>query len=426
MDEITGLGSFTSKLAKGGNGFKDGVIHEIIRDIVTPNLALFTPRIVDRMQAIADRDLGHCESRKLLENPTVVFQEMIASAMAMVFMGHEFANNRRVLDTFIDCTGDLGKVFASNYWQAYFNRIKYGMANPLQKHVRVLVEAATPVIQERRRQEAEALEKGVEYRPPLDILQRLLDNFDKYGIADLEDVCGHMLFIVLLSVHTTTDTCTNMSYYLAAFPECIDALYQEQLEVLDQICKEREEQRQGKLMTGEMISLKDFAGTELDPKNDRDLSANAVKRMVKMDSFVRESMRFRAERTGIPHRAKKDVVLSNGMTIHKGSMVAINMHSTHQNPDMQGKNPADFRAWRFVGKGKAATKVATDFLPFGMGKHGCPGRFLAIQEIKTVGALMVSRYSKVEMQDPSKKMKALRTRVGDRVPTGLYFTSRDV
>ena len=59
-------------------------------------------------------------------------------------------------------------------------------------------------------------------------------------------------------------------------------------------------------------------------------------------------------------------------------------------------------------------------------RHGCPGRFLAIQEVKTVGALMVSRYSKVEMQDPSKKMKALRTRVGDRVPTGLYFTSRDV
>ena len=77
-------------------------------------------------------------------------------------------------------------------------------------------------------------------------------------------------------------------------------------------------------------------------------------------------MRFRAERTGIPHRAKKDVVLSNGMTIHKGTMVAINMHSTHQNSDMQGENPADFRAWRFVGKGKAATKVAADFLPFGM------------------------------------------------------------
>jgi len=49
---------------------------------------------------------------------------------------------------------------------------------------------------------------------------------------------------------------------------------------------------------------------------------------------------------------------------------------------------------------------------------------LAIQELKTVGALMVSRYSKIEMQNPEDKKKALLSRIGEPCPSGLIFTSR--
>ena len=57
-------------------------------------------------------------------------------------------------------------------------------------------------------------------------------------------------------------------------------------------------------------------------------------------------------------------------------------------------------------------------------RHACPGRFLAIQEIKTIGVLVVSKYSKIEIQDPSKTTKSLRTRMGEPVPTGVIMTSR--
>ncbi|KAF9933399.1 hypothetical protein FBU30_005608 [Linnemannia zychae] len=95
--------------------------------------------------------------------------------------------------------------------------------------------------------------EGRIYERPDDILQKLLDNFDKYNFVDLEDICGHLTILVQGGIYTTSDTSTNMLYHLAAFPECIDKLYEEQQEVLDTIQKEREQQRKVLIAKGESI-----------------------------------------------------------------------------------------------------------------------------------------------------------------------------
>ncbi|KAI7823344.1 cytochrome P450 [Gamsiella multidivaricata] len=425
IDEFTGMRTFFDSVRKSNMDLDNRTIHEVVRDNISPNLQLFTPRIVEQLVKNLEKELGTCpaeEGGKYVEKPMKVLQEMVASAMANVFVGPEIAKSRKVIDTFITATVDFGKMLGNgqrraSFWRTFIKRANYRVLNPLQVHVRTLVDAASPVILERRRQETEANEKGLQYERPDDVLQRLLDNFDKYGFIDLEDVCGHLLILVLASVHTTTDTSTNLLYYMAAFPEYLDKLYEEQQQVLDTIQKEREEQRQALRAKNEEI------GEELDPTHDRDLSAAAIKKMVHMDSFVREVFRFRTERLTLVHRARKTVTLSSGIVIQKGGNVIINMRSAHQSPE-QGEDVTAFRPWRFVGKPKAATKAGADFLPFGMGRHACPGRFLAIQELKTIGVLMVSRYSKIEMKDPSKTSKALRTRIGEPTPTGLTFISR--
>ncbi|KFH70068.1 hypothetical protein MVEG_04871 [Podila verticillata NRRL 6337] len=424
IDEFTGMRAFFHSMIKSNKELDNRVIHEVVRDNISPNLPTFTPRIVEQLEIHLEKCLGKCDE-KLVVNPlTSVLQEMIAGAMACVFVGPEVAKSRQVIDTFITCTTDFGKVLGNgnrrkSVWHTFATRAKYrtSLLNPMDKHIRVLVEATTPVILERRRIEAEANEAGREYIRPDDILQRLLDNFDKYNFVDLEDVCGHLLILILASVHTTSDTSTNLLYYLASFPQYQDKLYEEQKEVLDAQQKEREELRKKCLEAGEAIS------EELDPAHDRDLTAAAVKKMVHMDSFVREIFRYRTERLTLTHRARKDVTLSNGMVLYKGENAIINMKSAHQSPE-QGEDVAEFRPWRFVGKPKAATKAGNDFLPFGMGKHACPGRFLAIQELKTVGVLMISKYSKIQIQDPSKTKKVLRSRIGEPIVTGLIFTSR--
>ncbi|GJJ70491.1 hypothetical protein EMPS_02840 [Entomortierella parvispora] len=430
VDEMTNIRSFLRPMTKAQVEFDSRTIHGLVRDNITPHLPQYTARIVLQLEKNLDIEMAKYRTTTnredgtfLVEKPVTVLQEMVANAMATVFVGAEVSKSRLVLDTFINATADFGKMLGNgaapnrSVWKSFVRRAEYSVSSPLQKHIRILAEAATPVILERRRLEKEAEAEGRVYERPDDIMQKMLDSFDKHHFVDLDDVCGYLLLLILGSVHTTTDTSTNLLFYLAAYPQYIETLYEEQKEVLDQIQKERETLRQELLAKGEPI------GDDLDPREDRFLSAAAIKRMVHMDSFVREVFRYRTECLTLAHKARKDVTLSNGMVISKGVTAIINMKSAHQSPN-QGEDVTEFRPWRFVGKSKAATKAAADFLTFGMGKHACPGRFLAIQELKTIGVLMISRYSMLEIQDPSKTKEILRSRLGAPTITGLIFTER--
>ncbi|KAF9433255.1 hypothetical protein BGZ76_009684 [Entomortierella beljakovae] len=69
---------------------------------------------------------------------------------------------------------------------------------------------------------------------------------------------------------------------MAAFPECIDKLYRERQDVLDEMETEREMKRQELRDLGKPIS------PDLDPAHDHDMSILALRKMIYLDSFVRE------------------------------------------------------------------------------------------------------------------------------------------
>ncbi|KAF8923093.1 hypothetical protein BGZ58_003351, partial [Dissophora ornata] len=281
IDEFTGMREYLFGITKSNHDIDSRVIHEIVRDHISPNLPLFAPRIVQELERNLEKELGTCpkeEGGKLVENPMKILQEMVASAMAVVFVGPEIAKSRKIIDTFITAAIDFGKVLSlgnrrASFWRSLVSRTGYRAQNPLMPHVETLVEYSTPVILERRRLEAEAIEKGVEWKRPDDILQLLLDNSEKYNLVDLEDVCGHLMIVILAGVHTTTDTSTNLLYYLAAFPQYIGKLYEEQQQVLDAIQQEREQQRQELRQKGEPVD------ESLDPAHDRDLTVTAINKM---------------------------------------------------------------------------------------------------------------------------------------------------
>jgi len=90
----------------------------------------------------------------------------------------------------------------------------------------------------------------------------------------------------------------------------------------------------------------------------------------------------------------KDIELDNGYIIPKGMLVTHVFYRTHISPEKQkSKDPEEFSPWRHVDKPAATSvHVSNSFLPFGVGKTACPGRFIATYEIKLFIALVVSRW----------------------------------
>ena len=61
--------------------------------------------------------------------------------------------------------------------------------------------------------------------------------------------------------------------------------------------------------------------------------------------------------------------------------IFVYLEEIHYDEELQGQNPNEFDALRHLKK-NSATRVERNYLPFGLGKHACPGRHFAVNEIK--------------------------------------------
>ncbi|KAF9147982.1 hypothetical protein BG015_010313 [Linnemannia schmuckeri] len=428
VEHMTGYRAFIHSVIKSHKDIDTMIHFQLLREGVSTKLSSFTPEIVQRMTVTMEQQFGSSEGEepKLIEWPLVALQNVIAGTMAQIFMGSEIAENSQVLQTFINCTHDFGKIINQNTESRDTSKIlqtkaQYGYFNAMHKHRQVLFEAAEPIVEQRRQQERLAAEQGVEYARPQDMLQRMLDNAGEYGFVDLEDICGHLILLILASMHTTLEAGMNVLFYLAAFPESLQPLYEEIEALLDAQAKDREEQRQSHRKKGTMSS---FESTDLDPSLDREITEFVVKRAVNVDSFLKEMFRYRVERLASPHLARNDVMLSTGHVIRKGEKVIVNMRSVHQDK-VHGDDLTEFRPWRFVGKNPGAAKASKDYITFGLGKYTCPGRFLAVHDLKILVALVVTKYSTLVSQDKQRQLGMLTSPLTYTSLTGLYATSRN-
>ncbi|EHK21869.1 uncharacterized protein TRIVIDRAFT_230790 [Trichoderma virens Gv29-8] len=109
-------------------------------------------------------------------------------------------------------------------------------------------------------------------------------------------------------------------------------------------------------------------------------------------STFKESLRYRAMGTAV-RVVVQDTDLG-GYLLKKGSMVQIPLPSIHSNQDHWGQSATDFDPRRFVRDPKSGKKIPDDsgYRSFGGGKHLCPGRFFATNEILAVVGLFISRY----------------------------------
>lgn len=193
---------------------------------------------------------------------------------------------------------------------------------------------------------------------------------------DPKKVVKRLMAVNFAAIHTSTFTATNIFFDLVSSPNA--AAYIQEL---------REE-------IEEVLSA-----------NHGKWDKNALAKLVKTDSAIRESLRIS---TFMTHGMDRMVVSPNGVTMQdglhlsQGTRITTSPYYIHHDSDIY-KDPEVYDPFRFS-RGKAGeTKVSEStnvsivntsdtFLSFGHGRHACPGRFFAAAEMKLLLAYIILNY----------------------------------
>lgn len=106
------------------------------------------------------------------------------------------------------------------------------------------------------------------------------------------------------------------------------------------------------------------------------------------------------------HRlATADVELPKGIKIRKGERTAISSHRMWSESDYD--DPETFDGFRFVKRRKLPgyehkshlISTSADHTGFSHGKHACPGRFFAANEVKIAMVHVIIKYD-LKLEDP--------------------------
>ncbi|KAK7695133.1 hypothetical protein QCA50_002323 [Cerrena zonata] len=242
-----------------------------------------------------------------------------------------------------------------------------GLAVPFVNHAadtfKAVKQHLSPIIRERLASMNEFAYD--QKRKPTDLLQRVIDEAQAKN-HDLDVMIQNILAIEFVSIHTTSNSFTHALFHLAAQPQYIGPLREE----IEPIVK-------GEGWTKETLG-----------------------KMHRLDSFLRESQRMNG--IGFAHVFRKlltEVTLSNGITLPASTYVTAPVSAIHHDGELYC-DPEVFDPWRFYNLREVSNSPnkyqyvtpSTDYLAFGHGKHACPGRFFAANEIKTMLAHIILRY----------------------------------
>ncbi|KAL1917627.1 uncharacterized protein VTP21DRAFT_4020 [Calcarisporiella thermophila] len=341
-------------------------VAEFVKQNLTRRLEVYVPRVAKLVQQGYDKWLGDIEGEKTLCG-FVMLQDVVVAAAGSAMVGEELCNDESLKAIFKRVVSDIAPTFTRRFpaytklWESFL----FWYYDVPYRNLRELRAIIKPEV-ERRMHERE--QQGASWVRPNDLLQDFMDDSPPNVPVDYYVTKG-LHSIAFAAMHTTSMFGSIVIYAMAKYQEFIEELVQEQREI-----------------------------HAVNPE----ITSETLKQMVKLDSFIRESMRRSNPPIGLTHKVLKDTKLPNGMDVNKGAHISINFISTHET-DENGEMDAEFKPFRFVGKAKTAVKPGVDFLSFGFGKHTCPGRFFAISEIKYLAAILLRGYE-FRLEDPASQV----------------------
>ena len=187
------------------------------------------------------------------------------------------------------------------------------------------------------------------------------------GFTDL-DVIGNAITMVFAGEDTTSTSIAWALHYVARDAQVAAALAQESDAVM-----------------GSRPLIDDTA---------------SLGRLPYLDAVISESMRLSPVAAFLTLQSHKDIVISHTL-IDAGTpiMVLLRRASDNAHPHADG---ADFRPQRWLdGDSHAINAVNRTIMPFGAGPRFCPGRYLAMVEMKEILSMIAKNFSITTCEDAS-------------------------
>ncbi|RIB26178.1 cytochrome P450 [Gigaspora rosea] len=376
----------------------------VLKDWMAKKIDWLTTRLHSNIKAI-DMYIGDCVEPKVIRDPVKVMLDIISIPFSSVAFGDECCHYDDILDMFRNLTASFSKLivippllsFIHPWLHQQFVTIPFRFGwNPYSKYRDTIIRRIRPVI-EKRLNDRKKL--GDDWVAPMDLLQVFLDNprvtpdFDPNNV-DINFIADSLGVFVIASMNTTSNRTVTALYDLAWRKEYVQELYKEAQEINKQC-------------------------------NCNELTYHDFNKMVKLDSFIKESFRNFDDILGLPHICivKSIYTFKNGYQIPKGRTAILNFLDTHYDEEIQGRDPMKFYAFRHLERKASATKIERNLTIFGNGKHSCPGRFLAVNQIKMVLHHVILKYN-ITTETGKIPPKRYLGPVLNRVYDGLVFEKR--
>ncbi|ORX59008.1 cytochrome P450 [Hesseltinella vesiculosa] len=379
--------SFSAGLRRGFNpNLLLNTVHESVMDLsnvadvakkyLNPYLGHYVPRAIDYFQLALEEKIGSIpDSGMVIPHVFPFIHHLVAKSSASIFIGTRLAEDNDLLGALNELMVNVNAEIAPKPWLEPFPSLMklrmywIGKTSPLVKRYRKQVSRVLRPEIERRM--AALKQNDSSWERPDDILQRMLENYDAPPHVDTtEYVMAWLTFLIFVGVNTTTENTSLVLCRMLQHPTIADELYKEQVDVLESLGADSQQ--------GPAVFTRDI-----------------LNRMPKLDSLIRETGRAKNIYLHMPHcnTSNQTIVLSSGAVVPPGKNVIIDSYASHNDPVAQNAQDLDqFQPFRFVNQDKLATKAGEDFLFFGMGKHGCPGRWFAVQQMKIILSILIQSY----------------------------------
>ncbi|KAH8832229.1 cytochrome P450 [Flagelloscypha sp. PMI_526] len=335
----------------------------VLKGVMTRQLAVKFPEMYDEISQAFHDNLTVTDEWKPV-HAYMLAMELVARGCHRVFVGLPMCRDPELLKMGIDFATHAVPLIDLMTGSPQFLRPIIGLFKSTKNKDRQrAIKLLGPIVSERFKQEAEY---GKDWDRPNDLLTWLMDE-SQGPEHTVENVAARFLPIQFGAIHTMTMGLVHALYYLASQPEYIKPLREEATRVIAE----------------------------------HGWTKTAMQEMYKIDSFLMESARLNPiGAIMMDRKVVKDFKFSNGIILPKGTMVSVSVNDIHHDSTIYS-NALEFDPFRFsrLREGLNADKdknqwasLAKSYYSFGSGRHACPGRFLAVLELKCIMAYLVMHY----------------------------------